>query len=186
MSNAHWSQLQGDRNKSYFRPGGAEVVQADPGRVLCFAYGSALTPAFRESRGVNSLQIIPGRVSNFKLMFQHQGGYGTIDYRPNDTARPDVHGVVLEISSQDMERLGDREQGYMVQDVAVLAETGDLYISKAFMSHISWRLPQEVRPPAEYLNSLQQGARLHNLPMEYQAWLQRIAAGGQVGPGQLQ
>ena len=80
MSNAHWIQLQGDRNKSYFRPGGAEVVQADPGRVLCFAYGSALAPAFRESRGVHSLQIIPGRVSNFKLMFQHQGGAACSHY----------------------------------------------------------------------------------------------------------
>lgn len=77
MSNAHWNQLQGERSKSYYRPGGAEVVQADPGRALCFAYGAALAPVFRESRGVNPLQSIPGRVSNFKLMFQHHGGAGS-------------------------------------------------------------------------------------------------------------
>ena len=55
-------------------------------------------------------------------------GFGTIEYRPNDTGRPDVHGMILDISATEMERLGDAEQGYMMQDVAVLAETGEFRI----------------------------------------------------------
>lgn len=74
MSTAHWKQLQGERGKSYYRPGGAEVVQAEPGRVLAFVYGTCLAPEVRELRGVNAFSEIPGRVSNFKLMFQHHRG----------------------------------------------------------------------------------------------------------------
>ena len=55
-------------------------------------------------------------------------GYGTIEYRANETRRPDVHGLIIEVSAVDMERLGDPGQGYMVQDVAVLAETGEGWI----------------------------------------------------------
>jgi hypothetical protein len=72
-----WAQasavLEG-QNKPYFRVGGADVVQAEPGRVLCFAYGAALLPARRERVGVTPTQVIPGRVTNFKMTFQHAGG----------------------------------------------------------------------------------------------------------------
>lgn len=57
-------------------------------------------------------------------------GYGTIDYRPGEMGRPDVHGVILEVRMQEMELMAEESPGYMVQDVAVLAETGEIHLQR--------------------------------------------------------
>lgn len=60
---------------SYFKQGGAEILtEPGPGRVFAFVYGAHLSPALRERGGIQSRQTVPGKVTNFKLVFQHVGG----------------------------------------------------------------------------------------------------------------
>lgn len=96
-------------------------------------------------------------------------GFGTIEYRPADTT-PDVHGVVLDITVEELAAILSTQNGYALQDVAVLAETGDVYISKTLMSLPGYRLPQEAQPMAEYMAKIRQGAQFHNLPAPYQVY----------------
>lgn len=60
---------------SYFKQGGADILtEPGQGRVFAFVYGAHLSPALRERGGIQSRQTIPGKVTNFKLVFQHVGG----------------------------------------------------------------------------------------------------------------
>lgn len=103
----------------------------------------------------------------------HCTGFGTIEYRPADTT-PDVHGVVLDITVEELAAILSTQNGYALQDVAVLAETGDVYISKTLMSLPGYRLPQEAQPMAEYMAKIRQGAQFHNLPAPYQVSLRKV------------
>lgn len=112
-----------------------------------------------------------------KVLEHHHrhAGFGTIEYRPADTT-PDVHGVVLDITVEELAAILSTQTGYALQDVAVLAETGDVYISKTLMSLPGYRLPQEAQPMAEYMAKIRQGAQFHNLPAAYQVNLQLTKA----------
>lgn len=60
---------------SYFKQGGADILtEPGPGRVFAFVYGAHLSPALRERGGIQSRHTVPGKVTNFKLVFQHVGG----------------------------------------------------------------------------------------------------------------
>jgi hypothetical protein len=95
-------------------------------------------------------------------------GYATVEYRPGDASRPDVHGVMLDLSQEEMQTLANTEAGYDVRDVVVTGTGGKRYAAKTFMSNWSVRLFEETSPTQDYIGKLQEGARIHELPAEYQ------------------
>jgi hypothetical protein len=95
-------------------------------------------------------------------------GYGTIEYRPEDQSRPDVHGVLLDLSKDEMKALAMIEGGYDVLDVTVNGPDGQRFKAKAFTSNWSVKLFRETRPTHDYIKKLREGAEIHNLPTTYQ------------------
>lgn len=95
-------------------------------------------------------------------------GYGSIEYRPEDTTRPDVYGVVLDLTQEEMKSLANTEQGYDVVPVVVTGPDGRRFSCKAFSSNWSVRLFQETLPTEDYIGKLQEGSKIHELPAEYQ------------------
>lgn len=99
---------------------------------------------------------------------RYHAGYATIDYRPDDSSRPDVHGVVMDLSTEEMKRLAAMEGGYDLKDVVVASPDGTRYHSKAFTTNWSVRLFEESAPTHDYIGKLRSGAEHHSLPNQYQ------------------
>lgn len=95
-------------------------------------------------------------------------GYGTIEYRPDDNSRPDVQGVVLDLSQEDMDRLTVTEGGYDVKDIVVTGPDQTSYRAKVFITNWSVKLFTESAPTHDYIGKLRAGAQEHNLPARYQ------------------
>jgi gamma-glutamylcyclotransferase (GGCT)/AIG2-like uncharacterized protein YtfP len=100
---------------------------------------------------------------------KHAAGYGTIQYRPDDVSRPDVHGVILELSNKEMDFLDTIEGGYDLREVSVSTSDGEVYQAKAFISNWSTTLFDETRPTKDYITKIRDGALANGLPQEYQA-----------------
>jgi hypothetical protein len=79
-----------------------------------------------------------------------------------------VHGVLLDLSQEEMKKLANIEQGYDLRSVVAVDAEGTSYAAKAFISNWSVRLFQETVPTEDYIEKLREGARHHNLPTEYQ------------------
>lgn len=107
--------------------------------------------------------------------------YGTIEYRPDDDTRPDVHGVVLDLSEEEMKRLAAIEGGYDIKDVLVTGDDGTRYRSKAFVTNWSVRLFDEGKPTHDYIGKLRTGAQQHSLPPEYQVCTNTLLWSNPVG-----
>ena len=94
-------------------------------------------------------------------------GYATILPR-KDENRPDVSGVLYDLSSEEMWALSVMETGYDVREIQVETAGGDVYEAKAFVSSWSLRLFDEAPPSKRYLSIMREGAQHYGLPSEYQ------------------
>eukprot|EP00892_Ulva_mutabilis_P009562 jgi/Ulvmu1/6979/UM033_0037.1 len=165
-----------DEKVSVVKPPSVQIPEQN--RIFYFAFGANMAQSVVQRRALKPRSAVPGTVRNYKLYFQHIGAYGTIEYRPDDTTRPDVHGVVLDISEAEMRRLAGIEGGYDVKDVVVTTGDGTRYRAKAFITNWSVRLFDEGLPTHDYIGKLRAGAEHHSLPAEYQDWLNGIKSRG--------
>lgn len=141
-----------------------------------------MAPRVVQRRNLAPRSVTAGTLHNYKLYFTHIGGYGSIEYRPEDTTRPDVYGVVLDLTQEEMKSLANTEQGYDVVPVVVTGPDGRRFSCKAFSSNWSVRLFQETLPTEDYIGKLQEGSKIHELPAEYQAWLHSIEGRPAMAP----
>jgi hypothetical protein len=95
-------------------------------------------------------------------------GYGNIEYKPADISRPDVHGVVHDLSQSEFNALARMEGGYDVRTVHVACSDGETLQAQAFTSNWSVRLFQETAPTALYINKICAGAEVFGLSARYQ------------------
>lgn len=65
----------------------------------------------------------------------HLAGYGNIEYKPADTSRPDVQGVVHDLSPAEFKALTLMESGYDVRTVHVACGDGETLQAQAFTSN---------------------------------------------------
>ena len=93
-------------------------------------------------------------------------GYATILQR-KCSARPDVAGVLYELSTAEMWALAAMEAGYDVETVRVDAGSGVAYEAQAFVTNWSLRLFDEAPPSQRYIGLIREGAEHHRLPAEY-------------------
>jgi hypothetical protein len=101
-------------------------------------------------------------------------GYGSIEYSPADESRPDVEGVLHDLSEREMRRLAFTEGGYDVRDV--LVETADdvTVQAKAFKSNWTVRLFHETQPTRLYIRKICSGAADFGLSAAYQVCLDTL------------
>ena len=107
-------------------------------------------------------------------------GYGTLDYRPADTSRPDVQGVIHDLSDAEMRSLALTETGYDVRDVLVDTGDGVTVLARAFFSNWSVRLFRETLPTKLYIGKICSGAADFGLTDEYQVCALRQLVKGSI------
>jgi hypothetical protein len=95
-------------------------------------------------------------------------GYGNIEYGPGQQDRPDVEGVLHDISAEEMRKLTLNEGGYDVGKVLVTTAEKEIVEAQAFMSNWSVRLFEETKPTALYISKIRAGADAFNFSPDYQ------------------
>ncbi|KAG2498527.1 hypothetical protein HYH03_003777 [Edaphochlamys debaryana] len=166
--------------------------------VLTFAYGANMNRGTIAKRDVQVLSRDPAVVDDpsIRLVFKHQGGYGTLErmeegestaeggqheeprFRPYDGH---VHGVLYRVTRADFEKLSKKEGGYRVEEVLVRTYDGAQYRALAFVSNPLFKLPQEVLPTEKYVAKLREGAADNYLDPDYQAFLSGISTVSSAG-----
>lgn len=107
-----------------------------------------------------------------RLSFNHQGGFGNVmpldDGRVDDEdAPPHVHGAVLLLRAEQMQRLVGFEGGYATQQVDVHTYDGVTVRAVTFVTKPSFRIREALPTTDVYKNKLCVGARHLRLQADY-------------------
>lgn len=159
---------------------GTPFAEVEPGCVFHFAYGANMNYSTLSKRGckIQSRDAAVLADPAMKLLFQHRGGYSTVQrsHAPSlyPTFRSHVHGVLYKLTREEMDKLKRKEGGYALQDMEVVTYDGRRVMAKVFVSGPLARLPAEVKPTERYMRLLREGAADNYLDPLYQAWLSSI------------
>ncbi|UCF20821.1 MAG: gamma-glutamylcyclotransferase [Gemmatimonadota bacterium] len=164
-----------------------QVRTLRPG-LLYFAYGCNMDPDFLS--GLLSLELQPGwpaRLDGWRLAF-NKGGEGEsgnlVVANVVEEVGCSTYGVVYRLPREALSVLDDFEETpehyrratVWVEPVGRQARQ----VAEIYLGQPSW-LVAEGPPDPAYLELLVRGARRHDLPRGYIAWLQRSAAGDVAG-----
>ena len=128
--------------------------------VWYFGFGANINPwKLQVKRGIVPLAQTPGKVPGWRLMFNHKGGMGNV--QPLDTLPPDdgpeaVHGILLELSQRDFEKLCQIEHEYRTLKLTLgRTSSVDFYLATLTTCHASYDaitpLPSMQLPPLPVL-----------------------------------
>jgi hypothetical protein len=92
-----------------------------------------------------------------------------------------VHGVLYQISKEDLQKLAKKEGGYQLIDIEVETYDGWRATARTFVSGPLAQLQAEVVPTERYMKQLREGAAQNYLDPLYQAWLSSIETVPSVG-----
>ena len=160
------------------------------GSVWNFAFGSNLSAAKVESRGMQPLLALRGRLPGWTLLFNHVGGYANIE--PADSARqidlsqlpqpvPDeTHGMLLKLSRRAFADLARQEYAYDTVEVAVEVYDADgprVQHALAFKTNPCALTTSRTRPSERYIRIIREGARESQISAPYCRWLASIKSG---------
>lgn len=151
------------------------------------AYGSNLADAtFLGRRNQKPLKSVQGRASGYILRFDLPGipyqepAFSSIRPRQKGEEGPDVIGIAYLLTGAEYERLlrseGGRNGGYLEIDVSVtpLIDLTDEDKAPIQCKSLQTRYPREhphPLPSNRYITLIRTGARAHQFPIEYQAYL---------------
>jgi len=158
-------------SRCYYRFRGARLLGRPKDQVWYFAYGANMHDnAFRDRRGIRSLECRAGHVKGYRLRFNLQG-------RPKGKAAPanlclepeaEVWGALYRITRRDLMRLDATEgvpgRGY--RHVMVDAQDTDGRLLQA-VAYIAQGGEVDGKPSLRYITLLREGARAHGLPADY-------------------
>jgi len=151
--------------------------------VLYFAYGANTDPAVLRRRSVNPSEARPASTPKnlYHICFRHRAGYATVlpgagTLHDNFTFPGVVHGVLYDITGDELHLLKRAEEGYTATQITVVPYDNAVttIIATAFQSH-SWNLlPSPVKPTLQYRNKLLAGAIHYKLHPDYIRWLESL------------
>ena len=156
--------------------------------LLYFAYGANMQREKLVERGVAAESAQPAFVSGdvYHLAFRHRGGYATLVRKRAAEqackAESQLHGVLYELSEQDMAKIAKVETGYRLLGLEVQTYAGVNCCALAFVSRPSLRLKKSVAPSKRYLKLLQTGAADQRLDASYQSLLASISPADEYTP----
>lgn len=148
-------------------------------RFLYFAYGSNMLTARLRQRCPSAVAVGRASLGGHLLIWHKKGfrdgsgkcGIEAVEGRPGT-----MHGVVyslLKSEEQDLDRIEGKGHGYDDGLVAVQHDSGVLREVKTYVPTITDR---SLKPFIWYKEYVVRGAREHDLPGEYVAALEAVAA----------
>ncbi len=138
-------------------------------RVLYFAYGSNMLSECLRSR-ITSMKTV-GRASlkDRKMVFNKCSKDGSGKANIIESPGSVTWGVLYEVDAQDLDTLDRIEGGY--ERVAVRVQKPNGNVVEA-VTYVFEDLTNDLRPYRWYKKLLLSGAREHNLPQDYIAYLE--------------
>ena len=169
--------------------------------VYNFAFGSNLNPDKVKSRKMTPVKVMRGILPDWRLLFNHVGGYGNIERldviqeQQLDLSRlswrglkqPDeVHGVLLKLSRDEFAQMAWEEYAYNTVEVAVQVYPDDcekdsrngekivIQHALAFKTHPCAVTTSRTLPSSRYIKLIKQGARKSGIQETYCQWLDSV------------
>jgi len=137
--------------------------------ALYFAYGSNLSPARMRERIAGAEALGAAQLAGFRLCLDKCGRDGSGKANLREDADDAVWGVLYRIDASEWPRLDAFEPGYERIAVSVVQQGS----ARAAHTYRSNALTQDPVPFAWYKRLLVEGAREHDLPVE---WIRRLEA----------
>jgi hypothetical protein len=136
---------------------------------LYFAYGSNMELARLEERTGTAIDHGIATLKDCRIAFNKQSVDGSGKTNIISTEKQDVFGVISELSDKQLKILDDNEKGYVRVPIAV--DVGGKVTEVQTYVAVEERINNDLRPTAEYLGYLINGAREHGFSEEYQKLL---------------
>lgn len=135
--------------------------------VLYFAYGSNMSQKRLRELGIKPKRSFVAELRNHKLDFNKLGSDGSGKANVERDGNSKVLGIVFEISASDLAEL-DRYEGvagghYQRKKVRVESEEG----RHEAITYVALRKAEGLRPNAEYVRKIIEGAIEAGLPWTY-------------------
>lgn len=139
---------------------------------LYFAYASNLKTSVVEERLGSKVQnCLSGRLQDYGFRFNGKNQDGTARANIIFSESEDVFGIVYQIEEKFRDKLLQTEPGYELVILSVETSDGNI---EAF-TFISDSGDDNLHPSKDYLNTVLQGAREHQLPEEYTDFIRSLA-----------
>lgn len=139
-----------------------------------FAYGSNMCRSQMISRCPSAIEVSPGVLSDYRLVFNRRGSY-----RPGgvasieETSGERVYGMIWKIAPREFEYLDETEDPSAYQRKELTAHSLQ---GKPFACHVYCAIPDGTIPPdPEYLKQLVECAKKAGLPAGYIQSLARLS-----------
>lgn len=140
-------------------------------RVLYFAYGSNMSSARLRSRVPSARTVGRALLKDWMVVFNKRSKDGTGKANLVERRGAETWGVLYEIDVRDLDMLDRAEGGY--QRVTVQVCKPDESVVEA-VTYISENLTDDPTADGRYKKLLLSGAREHNLPPSYIAYLEGL------------
>eukprot|EP00957_Ditylum_brightwellii_P186888 14231886-Ditylum_brightwellii.AAC.1 len=160
--------------------------------VWNFSFGANINPwKLQTKRKIQPVEVTPGQVLHHRLLFNHRGGFGTIEHTqsaPNNnnsnglipTLSPkipqpnSVHGILLKLHMSDFGKLAAMEHQYIPREITVSSYDGRTISALAFITPPQYQIARTVLPSTRYIGLITRGAREMKLDESYCDWLEQI------------
>ncbi len=142
-----------------------------------FAYGSNLSPGWKEERTGPIRQVCRCRLVGYRLTFNKRGSRGDVKANIVEDPKGEVWGVIYLCNPEAMKKLDGCEGApwhYRRIQVEVVTDQGEKVQAVAYQATEDWLCEEEV-PDADYARLVIEGAEYHGLPEEYIRQLRRLA-----------
>lgn len=143
-------------------------------RVVYFAYGANVHPAWLRRRVPDAELIGPGLLPGYRLAFRKRGrdGAARSDACPSDEPGAGLPGALYGMRAADLQRLGAAGAGYLARQVRVESAEGT-------QDATTWvAAPEEIEPgllPWDwYVALIRAGAAQLGLPEAHRRWLASV------------
>ncbi|MEJ7694044.1 gamma-glutamylcyclotransferase [Daejeonella sp.] len=139
---------------------------------LYFGYASNLKTSIVEERTGSKIQnYVSGRLPDYGFRFNRKNQDGTARANIISSESEDVFGVVYQIDQKFKDQLLTTEPGYELVQLLIETSSGNVEA----LTFISSSDDEDVHPSKEYLNTILQGAKEHELPEEYVDFIRSLA-----------
>lgn len=140
-------------------------------RVLYLAYGSNMSSARLRSRVASAEMTGRALLKDRKISFNKRSRDGSAKANLVESPGAVTWGVLYDIDSQDLNTLDELEGGYERVTVQVCKPDGNIVEA---VSYVSTNLTDDPRVYESYKELVLSGAREHNLPRDYIAFLEQL------------
>jgi hypothetical protein len=155
--------------------------------IWYFSYGANMDPKSFAAMNIHPTRCFAASLEDMYLNFQMivipyaEPCFPSVGPDRTLPGQPLCHGVAFEVTQQEFRYIclkeagnGHRGLGYEVTDAHCKTYDGQALACKVLRIGNPRRIGFQPFPSRRYFNLLEEGARVHNLNHDYQAWIQSL------------